>query len=98
MSDLILIFIIALVSFGLRASFIAIAPGRTLPGYFEQTLVYLKPAAFAGLTAAALASHDGLGGAHFLAVIAAGWAARRSNLAIALGVGMLTYLLARPWL
>jgi len=94
MRDFVLIAVIAIVSFGLRASFTAFAGHRALPVPVENLLANLKPAAFAGLTVTALTAHGGVGAAHVLGVVVAGWTARRGNLASALVAGMAVYFIA----
>lgn len=92
MSDLWVILSVALVSFGLRSSFIAFATNRALPDGVERVIDHLKPAAFAGLATTAMASHSGVEPPHLLAILAVGWTARRGNLLTAFGVGFAVLL------
>jgi branched-subunit amino acid transport protein len=90
--DLFLIAAVALVSFGLRASFIALATGRALPVRVERVIGQLRPSAFAALATTAVVSHGGAAAPHLLAVIAVGWVARRGSLLAAFAVGFVVLL------
>ena len=89
MSDLLVLGIIAVGTYALRASFVAALGPRTLPVSVQHTLDHVKPAMFAALVATAMAGRQLFDPVHVLALVAAAVVAiRGANLFVTLAVGM----------
>ena len=96
MSDLLVLAVIAIGSYALRASFVAALGPRTLPVPVQRTLDHVKPAMFAALVATAMTARALFDVTHVVALAVAGLVGLRgANLITTLAAGMAALHVAR---
>lgn len=89
MSDLLVLALIAIGSYALRASFVAALGPRTLPVSVQRMLDHVKPAMFAALVATAMTTRGLFDADHVVALaVAALVGIRRGSLVVTLLAGM----------
>ena len=96
MSDLLVLTVIAIGSYALRASFVAALGPRTLPVAVQRALDHVKPAMFAALVATAMTTRALFDVTHVVALAVAGLVGLRgANLITTLAAGMAALHVAR---
>jgi branched-subunit amino acid transport protein len=89
MTDIAVILSVAVATYLIRISFVALRTSRNMYPWLERSVMYVRPAAMAALTVTVLVGHTAIDPPHLAAIAVAGWIAHRwTGLVVPLGAGM----------